>query len=271
MIRIEGLSHRIGAAAILRDIDLTLPRGKLIALIGPNGAGKSTLLRLVARLEPLQAGRIEIDGLDLARTPTERLALAMAVMGQQTRIASRLRVAELVAFGRWPHHHGRPRAADREAVRQALDAFGLTALKDRFLDEISGGQAQRAQGKAPARCSCPPLPVPHQCAEGSVERPLRTSAITAMTSAMPPATRPATPTPEMEEGAAAALPSISMPWWSPWTAPPSCPVALWSSPAAAPWWWPPSPAGLRARVGAGCSGSLPSWATSFQFTTFPSL
>lgn len=144
MIRIEGLSHRIGAAAILRDIDLTLPRGKLIALIGPNGAGKSTLLRLVARLEPLQAGRIEIDGLDLARTPTERLALAMAVMGQQTRIASRLRVAELVAFGRWPHHHGRPRVADREAVRQALDAFGLTALKDRFLDEISGGQAQSA-------------------------------------------------------------------------------------------------------------------------------
>ncbi|MFH7519153.1 ATP-binding cassette domain-containing protein, partial [Pseudomonas syringae group genomosp. 7] len=84
----------------------------------------STLLRLIARLEPLQAGRIEIDGLDLATTPTERLALAMAVMGQQTHVASRLRVAELVGFGRWPHHHGRPRAADREAVRQALAAFG---------------------------------------------------------------------------------------------------------------------------------------------------
>ena len=144
MIRINGLTHRIGATPILHDIDLTLPRGKLIALIGPNGAGKSTLLRLVARLEPLQAGRIEIDGLDLATTRTERLALAMAVMGQQTHVASRLRVAELVGFGRWPHHHGRPRAADREAVEQALEAFGLTPLRHRFLDEISGGQAQRA-------------------------------------------------------------------------------------------------------------------------------
>lgn len=144
MIRIEGVSHRIGAAPILHDIDLTLPRGKLIALIGPNGAGKSTLLRLVARLEPLQAGRIEIDGLDLATTPTERLALTMAVMGQQTHIASRLRVAELVGFGRWPHHHGRPRAADRAAVEAALEAFGLAPLRNRFLDEISGGQAQRA-------------------------------------------------------------------------------------------------------------------------------
>ncbi|MBB1492122.1 ATP-binding cassette domain-containing protein [Paracoccus sp. MC1854] len=144
MIRIDGLSHHIGAAPILQDIDLTLPRGKLIALIGPNGAGKSTLLRLVARLEPLQQGRIEIDGLDLATTPTERLALAMAVMGQQTHIASRLRVAELVGFGRWPHHHGRPRPADRAAIEAALEAFGLAPFKDRFLDEISGGQAQRA-------------------------------------------------------------------------------------------------------------------------------
>ena len=144
MIRITGVSHRIGSAAILHDIDLTLPRGKLIALIGPNGAGKSTLLRLVARLEPLQQGRIEVDGLDLAATPTERLALAMAVMGQQTHIASRLRVAELVGFGRWPHHRGRPGAADRAAVEAALEAFGLAPLRHRFLDEISGGQAQRA-------------------------------------------------------------------------------------------------------------------------------
>lgn len=144
MIVIEGVNHRIGAAPILKDIDLTLPRGKLIALIGPNGAGKSTLLRLVARLEPLQCGRIGIDGLDLATTPTERLARVMAVMGQQTHIASRLRVAELVGFGRWPHHRGRPRPADRAAVDDALAAFGLTPLAHRFLDEISGGQAQRA-------------------------------------------------------------------------------------------------------------------------------
>ncbi|MCZ0963361.1 iron ABC transporter ATP-binding protein [Paracoccus benzoatiresistens] len=144
MIRVTGLSHRIGASTILHDLDLTLPRGKLVALIGPNGAGKSTLLRLIARLEPLQQGRIQIDGLDLATTPSARLALAMAVMGQQARIASRLRVGELVGFGRWPHHHGRPRAADHQAVDQALDAFGLTPLRHRFLDEISGGQAQRA-------------------------------------------------------------------------------------------------------------------------------
>jgi len=144
MIEVSALNHRIGATPILRDIDLQLPRGKLTALIGPNGAGKSTLLRLIARLDPLQAGRIAIDGLDVARTPTERLALTMAIMGQQTQIASRLRVRELVGFGRWPHHHGRPGPADRAVIEEALEAFDVMPFADRFLDEISGGQAQRA-------------------------------------------------------------------------------------------------------------------------------
>lgn len=144
MIEVCALSHTIGPAPILRDLTLGLPDGKLTALIGPNGAGKSTLLRLIGRLEPLQTGRILIDGEDVTQTPTARLALKMAILGQQTAIASRLRVRELVGFGRWPHCHGRPGPRDHAAVDAALDAFGLTRLADRFLDELSGGQAQRA-------------------------------------------------------------------------------------------------------------------------------
>lgn len=144
MIRIDGVSYAIGGAPILADISATMPEGKLTALIGPNGAGKSTLLRLIGRLEPLQTGAIHIGGLDLATTPTEELALKMAVLGQQTQISSRLRLCELVGFGRWPHHRGRPRQGDQAVVDRALGAFDLGALKDRFLDEVSGGQAQRA-------------------------------------------------------------------------------------------------------------------------------
>lgn len=144
MIEIEGLGYRIGPAPILHDISASLPQGKLTALIGPNGAGKSTLLRLIGRLLPMQQGVVRIEGLDVAKTAGDRLALAMAILGQQTVIASRLRLRELVGFGRWPHHKGRPRAADHAAVEAALDAFDLTALGNRFLDEVSGGQAQRA-------------------------------------------------------------------------------------------------------------------------------
>ncbi len=144
MIHLSGVSHRIGAAPILQGITTDLPRGKLTALIGPNGAGKSTLLRLIGRLEPLQQGAIRIDDLDLATTPSGELARRMAVLGQQTQIASRLRLCDLVGFGRWPHHHGRPGPRDRAIVAEALEMFGLTDLSQRFLDEVSGGQAQRA-------------------------------------------------------------------------------------------------------------------------------
>ncbi len=144
MIQLAGVCHTIGAAPILKGITTDLPRGKLTALIGPNGAGKSTLLRLIGRLEPLQKGSIHIDDLDLAKTPSADLARRMAVLGQQTQIASRLRLCDLVAFGRWPHHHGRPRAQDHAIVAQALETCSLTDLSQRFLDEVSGGQAQRA-------------------------------------------------------------------------------------------------------------------------------
>ena len=144
MIRVAGVSYAVGGTKILKDISADLPDGKLTALIGPNGAGKSTLLRLIGRLEPLQSGAISIGEFDLATTPTETLALKMAVLGQQTQISSRLRLCELVGFGRWPHHRGRPRAGDLAVVDKALGAFDLDTLKDRFLDEVSGGQAQRA-------------------------------------------------------------------------------------------------------------------------------
>src|SRR5690606_12582226 len=120
MIRIEGVGHRIGRAQILEGIDLTLPEGRLTALIGPNGGGKSPLLSLIARLEPLQQGRISVAGLDVARTPTEALARALAILPQNAGVASRLRVRELVAFGRWPHHRGRPGPQDRALVEEAI-------------------------------------------------------------------------------------------------------------------------------------------------------
>ena len=144
MIRIQKVSHRIGPAPILHGIDLTLPPNSVTALIGPNGAGKSTLLNLIGRLMSLQEGRISVDGHDVTATPSRQLAKVMAILGQTNHAGSRLRVRELVAFGRWPHHLGRARPEDGVAVEAALAQFDLAPLADRFLDEVSGGQRQRA-------------------------------------------------------------------------------------------------------------------------------
>ena len=143
MIRIENVSLRIRATPILRDINLTIPKGGVVALIGPNGAAKSSLLSLIARLRPLQQGTIHIDGLPVDRTPGPELARVVAILRQDSTVASRLKVRELVGFGRFPHGRGRLTAADLEIVDQALARFDLTDLADRFLETLSGGQRQR--------------------------------------------------------------------------------------------------------------------------------
>lgn len=143
-IEISGLRHAIRGTEILAPATLTIPAGRITALIGPNGAGKSTLSRLIARIEPPPAGTVAVNGLDVATTRTGRLARELAFLGQHTTLASRLRVRELVAFGRWPHCHGRPGPEDHAAVARALDDFDLAPLAGRFLDTLSGGQAQRA-------------------------------------------------------------------------------------------------------------------------------
>lgn len=144
MIEVSGLSVSLQGTQILAPTTLRLPGGQITALIGPNGAGKSTLARAIARITPPAPGQVRVNGLDVATTPGRRLARELAFLGQHTGLASRLRVRELVGFGRWPHCHGRPGPADRAAVERALADFDLLPLAGRFLDTLSGGQAQRA-------------------------------------------------------------------------------------------------------------------------------
>lgn len=144
MIKIEELSHSIGRNQVLTDVTCQIETGGITALIGPNGAGKSTLLNLIARQAKRQSGRIEIDGLDLDTVSANDFAKRLASVAQEVGVASRIRVEELMRFGRWPHAQGRLTDADLAIVDSALEDFDLKPLANRFLDELSGGQKQRA-------------------------------------------------------------------------------------------------------------------------------
>lgn len=144
MILIENVSLTLGRAQILKCVDLQISKGGITALVGPNGAGKSSLLSLIARLQPLQTGTISVDGLPVDKTDNRQLAKVLAILRQDTGTASRLRVRELVGFGRFPHHRGRLTAEDEILIDTALAQFDLTGLADRFIDTLSGGQRQRA-------------------------------------------------------------------------------------------------------------------------------
>ena len=144
MISVESCTKRYGDTVVVDEVSLRIPAGGITSIIGPNGAGKSTLLALMSRLEPLGAGVITVDGLDVASTKSERLAKRLAILRQENHVTIRLTVRDLVAFGRFPHTQGRLTDHDHEHIDNALAFLGLTELQHRFIDELSGGQRQRA-------------------------------------------------------------------------------------------------------------------------------
>ena len=136
-IRVSRLSHRFGATEVLAGIDLEVAPGETLALVGPSGCGKSTLLELVAGLQPLQAGRIDIDG-DPA--PAARTALS-AWMPQRDMLLPWKRAADNAAVAL--RLAGGDRRESRRLAAAMLDRLGLSGFADALPGELSGGMRQR--------------------------------------------------------------------------------------------------------------------------------
>ena len=144
MIEINKVSKQYGATTVVDGVTTVIPAGGLTSIIGPNGAGKSTLLSLVSRLIPMEEGSVKIDGLDVSKTPSKTLAKKLAILRQDNHVSLRLRVRDLVGFGRFPHNGGQATREDRAIIAQAMQEMDITPLAFKYLDELSGGQRQRA-------------------------------------------------------------------------------------------------------------------------------
>ncbi|AML51891.1 ATP-binding cassette domain-containing protein [Falsihalocynthiibacter arcticus] len=144
MIKIENLTVQKGGSTILTDVSLKFGQGGITALIGPNGAGKSTLLNAIAGLIAPKMGTVEVEGLNMARARAPERAHRVALLAQNEHVTARLTVRDLVGFGRWAHHQGRPSEKDHHKIAEAIASFDLGELAERRLDSLSGGQRQRA-------------------------------------------------------------------------------------------------------------------------------
>jgi len=141
----EGLTLAYDGRTVVEDLGLVVPPGRVTAVVGPNACGKSTLLRGLARLLAPTAGRVLLDGEDVHRVPTRRVATVLGLLPQTPTAPEGITVADLVARGRYPHQGWVRRwsAADDEAVGSAMAATGVVDLAARPLAELSGGQRQR--------------------------------------------------------------------------------------------------------------------------------
>jgi putative spermidine/putrescine transport system ATP-binding protein len=138
-VRFERIEHRFGDVSVIKDLDLKIDGGELVALLGPSGCGKSTLLRILAGLQVQSAGRVLIggdcvDGL----APRQR---GVGIVFQNYALFPHMSVAANVAYGLEANG-----ATRRDALREAgamLDMVRMDAFAARYPRELSGGQQQR--------------------------------------------------------------------------------------------------------------------------------
>jgi sn-glycerol 3-phosphate transport system ATP-binding protein len=145
---LENLRKSFGATHILHGIDLSLVSGEMLVIVGASGCGKSTLLRLIAGLETPSAGRIVLDGRDVAALDPAQRDIAMVF--QNYALYPHMTVFDNMAYGL--RIRGLSRDDIRRRVDEAAGVLGLGALLARKPRELSGGQRQRvAMGRAIVR------------------------------------------------------------------------------------------------------------------------
>lgn len=143
-MKIVDVVKKYDEKIIVDHIHFEIPKGKVLSLIGPNGAGKSTLMGMISRLIGKDGGHIYFEGKDLTTWKSKELAKKLAILTQNHQLQMKLTVRELVSFGRFPYSGTRLSKEDESIIDKALTYMELKELEDCYLDELSGGQCQRA-------------------------------------------------------------------------------------------------------------------------------
>jgi thiamine transport system ATP-binding protein len=139
LLRLDAATVRFGARTALDTVGLDVAAHEIVCVLGPSGSGKSTLLRAVAGLQPLDGGRVLLDGADQAAVPAHRRGVGL--MFQDHQLFPQRDVGGNVAFG--PRMHGMPRRQRARRVAELLDLVGLPGAAARSVGTLSGGEQQR--------------------------------------------------------------------------------------------------------------------------------
>ena len=147
-VRLRGVRKSFGAVEVIKGVDIDVEDGEFVVFVGPSGCGKSTLLRMIAGLEDITSGTLEIDGRVVNEVPPKERGIAMVF--QTYAIFPHMTVRENVAFGLTIS--GAPKAEKEAKVAEAARILQMEHLLDRRPSQLSGGQRQRvAIGRAIVR------------------------------------------------------------------------------------------------------------------------
>ncbi|MCG8671423.1 MAG: heme ABC transporter ATP-binding protein [Pseudomonadales bacterium] len=138
-----GLGYQVADTWLVRDVDVDVSPGQMLAILGPNGAGKSTLFKMLCGEWPASEGDVQLLGKSYSKWSAQELALHRAVLPQHSSLTFPFTVEEVVLLGRAPHKTGIKR--DLEIVAELIELCDLQRLKTRLYPWLSGGEKQRVQ------------------------------------------------------------------------------------------------------------------------------
>lgn len=138
-LRAEHIIKKFGKQTALNDVSFEIEDGEFVCVLGPSGCGKSTLLRVIAGLEDIESGKVEIGGRDVTGEPPS--ARNFGIVFQSYALFPNMTAEENVAYGLWNKRLSREEIALR--VSGALEMVGLTEQRKKYPQQLSGGQQQR--------------------------------------------------------------------------------------------------------------------------------
>ncbi|WP_274598281.1 amino acid ABC transporter ATP-binding protein [Rhizobium sp. CFBP 8752] len=144
MVSFDKVNKWYGTHQVLTDVSFQIPKGQVVVVCGPSGSGKSTLIRTINSLEPIQDGRILLDGVDVhgPKTDLNQLRQRVGFVFQQFNLFPHMSVLDNITFAPIKIQK-RPRAEAEEFARKLLDRVGLSEKAGSFPGFLSGGQQQR--------------------------------------------------------------------------------------------------------------------------------
>jgi ABC-type cobalamin/Fe3+-siderophores transport system ATPase subunit len=146
-MRLSAVNATIGyeQRIISQNLSVAIPDNSFTVIVGANACGKSTLLRALSRLLKPKEGQVVLDGQSIHEFPAKEVARRLGLLPQSSIAPDGIRVADLIARGRYPHQKlfQQWSEGDEAAVLEAMAATKITELSDRLVDELSGGQKQR--------------------------------------------------------------------------------------------------------------------------------
>ncbi len=142
MIKVNNISYAYNTKNVIQNISFNLKAGEILTILGPNGGGKTTLLKCLNNILMPKTGSVLINETNISKMSNQDIACLMALVPQKLETLFPFTVQETIAMGLYAKSKFLSKATQNKLIDHAIDKIGIAYLKNRYINELSGGEKQ---------------------------------------------------------------------------------------------------------------------------------